>query len=161
MGSPGAGKTTFAQKLAKKTRLPLIHLDYHYHQKQNNYYHDKEAWVEHILKLMIPDKWIIDGNYGRTIPQRFKQADTIIFLDYPTFLCAYRVLRRWFLHKDQRRKDMPKDWNEEFSIKFLKYVLRFKRNKRPSIVNEIQNNQNKKVIIFKTSRAANKFLQTL
>jgi adenylate kinase family enzyme len=30
IGSPGAGKTTFAQRLAEKLPLPVIHLDAHY-----------------------------------------------------------------------------------------------------------------------------------
>ena len=37
IGSPGAGKTTFAKRLAKKTGLPLIHLDFYHHDTTKNY----------------------------------------------------------------------------------------------------------------------------
>ncbi|MBK6772108.1 MAG: hypothetical protein IPG78_08285 [Ignavibacteria bacterium] len=35
---------------------------------------------EIVLELIMKDKWIIDGNYSRTLKVRAKRADLIIFL---------------------------------------------------------------------------------
>lgn len=107
VGSPGAGKTTFACKLHQKTNLPLIHLDYYYHQKKYDYYNDKDAWITRAKKLTQQPEWIIDGNYSRTMDQSFKNADTIIFLDYSRALTMSRVLKRWI--KKDGHKDIPED----------------------------------------------------
>ena len=37
IGSPGAGKSVFSQKLKKVTNLPLYHLDMLYHKKDGTH----------------------------------------------------------------------------------------------------------------------------
>src|SRR5205823_13278780 len=65
IGSGGSGKTTFAQRLAQRTGLPLIHLD-------SLYWHPgweptlEDEWREKVRGLVRNDAWIIDGNYGGT-----------------------------------------------------------------------------------------------
>jgi len=33
------------------------------------------------------DFWIIDGNFNRTIQDRLKYCDMVIYLDYSRFIC--------------------------------------------------------------------------
>jgi len=69
IGSPGTGKSTFAKQLATlHATLPLIHLDYYYHDRRFNYYADKLKWRE--------------------------RADTIFYFDMPTYLAVSGVIRR-------------------------------------------------------------------
>lgn len=64
VGCPGAGKSTFARALSRKTKIPLHHLDYHYHQKEFDYDNNKPAWLNKLGDLTAVDSWIIEGNYG-------------------------------------------------------------------------------------------------
>jgi adenylate kinase family enzyme len=171
VGCPGAGKSTFAKKLHERTGLPLVHLDFYHHQRQHNYYTDKPAWISRVKTLMRPEQWIIDGNYMSTIPERFRAADTIIFLDLPRWLCVYRVAKRRFHYRNKRRDDMPSDWTEKANIAFLKYVWHFNRHDKPKLVSEINKhvaidknndkNHAKDVLIFHNSQDAERYLAQL
>ncbi len=163
VGSPGAGKTTFSRILATKTGLPLVHLDYHYHDKSKDYYNElnKPAWRAHVLKLMEPKQWILDGNYSSTFPERFKAADTIIFLDYPTHISFGRVLKRIVISPWVERIDMPDDWEEGINLGFLKFVWLFNARYRQKITNVLEDNTNKYIVVLKNPKQATTFLEGL
>ncbi len=126
IGSPGAGKSTLAHKLADRTNLPLFHLDQ---------MHWLPGWVERgrdegraeLARILAGDRWIIDGNYGSILPMRLERADTVIWLDYPTWLCLKRVLKRWWQHRGRTRPDMTEGCPERLNLEFLHYVLSFRR----------------------------------
>src|SRR5271170_5147145 len=92
-GMMGSGKSTFARALAARTDLPVIHLDAHYWQpgweRPSN-----DAWRDRQRVLLAGDSWIIEGNYKETLALRLVRADTVISLDTPWWLCAFRALLR-------------------------------------------------------------------
>lgn len=148
VGSPGSGKSTFAAKLHDKTGLPLIHLDFYYHQMKYSYYNDRAAWVARVLLLMETDKWIMDGNYKSTILMRCETADTIILFDLPRWLCVYRVLTRRFHYRNKQRPDMPKEWSEKLTYEFIRYVWKFSKEQIPTVLEGIAANTDKQILIF-------------
>ena len=91
-GMAGAGKSTFSCALATKTGLPVIHLDLHIW---------KPGWVrvpepELLVKqreLMADGRWIVDSN-DVDHDLLIERADTLVVLDTPWWLCAWRALRR-------------------------------------------------------------------
>ena len=91
--SAGAGKSAFARRLGELTGIEVTYLDRLYW---------KPDWVEASLEefaeaqqQVVPnDRWIIEGNYTRTINIREPHADTVIYLDLPLPVCLYRVLKR-------------------------------------------------------------------
>ena len=73
IGGNGSGKTTFAKKLAQKTRLPLVHLDKLY-WKDNWQHVTQEEFDSLLLPELEKDNWIIDGNMKRTLPLRLNSC---------------------------------------------------------------------------------------
>ncbi|MDZ7785570.1 MAG: AAA family ATPase [Candidatus Saccharibacteria bacterium] len=165
IGAPGSGKSTFARELAEKTGLPLIHLDFYYHQTDKNYYENKEAWFARVKKIIARDEWIMDGNYSTTIPERLARADIIIYFDLPRWLTMYRVLKRRVEFGGQKkRQDMPDDWREKLDWAFLKHVWNHK--KRSTTVQKIEKsmndkNKSQKIMHFTSSRQAQNYLKQL
>jgi adenylate kinase family enzyme len=148
VGSPGSGKSTFSKKLHKKTKLPIIHLDYYHLQSEHNYQSDTDAWI-------------MDGNYAASYPARFTAADTIVFFDIPRRVCLWRILKRYFYYQNRTRDEMPEDWQEKLDPEFLKYVWRFNKQSKPKILVAIQNHKNKDVLVFKNSQQAEEYLKTI
>ncbi len=106
IGSPGAGKSTFARKLRDRTGLPLFYLDLIWHLPDRRTI-PREEFDARLHKIIETDEWIIDGNYGRTLEIRLKACDTVFLLDYPIDVCLDGAGRRVW----QKREDLP--WIEE------------------------------------------------
>ena len=91
------------------------------------------------------EEWIIDGNYGRTLEMRFKECDTVFFLDLPTNVCLAGVEGRI----GSEREDMP--WQEEeLSAEFRNFIINFSRDEIPEINEMLRKYKNKNIIIFKS-----------
>lgn len=127
IGSPGAGKSTFARKLQAVTRLPLYYLDLLWHRKdQTNV--SATAFDGALEKILATDEWIIDGNYLRTMERRLAACDTVFLLDYPLDICLAGAQARI----GQKRVDLP--WVEtEFDEEFRQWILNFPTEQLPKI----------------------------
>lgn len=135
IGSPGAGKSTLAIAIAAQTKLPVIHLDREYWRP--NWVEPPEAeWRALNAQLVAGERWVIDGNYGSSMPARLARADLVVWLDLPTRVCLAGALRRMAQHRGRVRPDMregcPERLNPEF-LAFLFYILTFRRRKRPTL----------------------------
>jgi adenylate kinase family enzyme len=130
LGSPGAGKTVAARALADVTGLPAVHLDGHFWQpgwRES----DRDVWRATVEGLSAAPGWIMDGNYLSTLAPRLARADTLIHLDYQTWFCLWRVLRRTLAVWGRTRDELPPQCPERFDREFLIYVLRYRRDQRP------------------------------
>ena len=59
IGSPGAGKSTFARKLRNITKLPLYYLDLMWHKPDRTHI-SREEFDAQVRKKKKKDRWIID-----------------------------------------------------------------------------------------------------
>ena len=78
IGCPGAGKSTFARKLKDKTGLPLYYLDRIFHKPDRTTV-TREEFDQELQTILQTDRWIIDGNYRRTLPLRFEACTDVFF----------------------------------------------------------------------------------
>ena len=129
-GCPGAGKSTAARRLAAITGLPVIHLDRHYWQP-GWVRPDPEIWQAKVEELSALPRWIMDGNYGGTLAPRLAAADTLIHLDFSTFVCVSRVLRRTVAGFGRGRgEELPDGCLERLDWPFFQFVLGYRRTRR-------------------------------
>lgn len=109
---------------------------------------------------MSKKEWIIDGNYGRTMDIRLREADVIIFLDYPTYISVFRVLKRRIQYHAKTRPDMGEGCTEKLDLHFIKWIWNFRKDKRPELLEKLARYRNKKqVYIFTKPRHLKHFLE--
>ncbi len=159
IGSPGAGKSTFARALAERTGLPLIHLDAEYHLPGWTE-PDESLWQTRVERLVGGERWIIDGNYGGSMHYRLTKADTAILLDYPTWLCLWRLIKRIVTLRGTVRPDAPPGCPERLDLSFLAYVAAFRTAKTPAIERRLAA-FSRTVVRFRRPAEAQAFLDTL
>ena len=159
VGSGGAGKTTFAVACSALTGLPVVHLDEHY-------WHpgwiesDPEEWRDRQVELLSGDKWIVDGNYGNTLDLRLGLVDTIIWLDFPRYVCVRGAVRRILFN--YRRPTQAAGCPERFDREFLLWVWKFQQESRPKLVDAIHRyGRGVDVLRFESRRETRKFLRNL
>ncbi|MFL6858871.1 MAG: AAA family ATPase [Allosphingosinicella sp.] len=133
IGPPGAGKSTLATAIALRTGLPLIHLDQH-HWRAGWIEVEREEWEPRVTALVAGERWVMDGNYGGSLALRLTRADTVIWLDFPVWLCLARVFRRAIEHRGRVRPDMAQGCPEQLNWEFLVYTARFPWQGRPRIL---------------------------
>lgn len=155
IGSPGAGKSTFSRRLRDITDLPLYHLDMIKHKPDRTTI-TKEEFDKRLSDILRTDKWIIDGNYQRTIETRLKKCDTVFLMDFPLEVCLAGAAAR----VGKKRDDLP--WVEnELDEEFRQWIVDFPNEKLPQIYQMLDNHSGKNVIIFKSRQEADKYLQKL
>lgn len=154
IGSPGAGKSTFARRLRERTGLPLYYLDQIWHCSDGSHLSEKE-FDDRLDELLKQERWIIDGNYSRTLVRRLAACDTVFLLDYPTDLCLLGAASRI----GRKREDLP--WIEqEFDAEFKQHIINFPQKRLPQIYQLLQSiREEKAVIIFKTREEADNYLK--
>ena len=153
IGCPGSGKTTFAKRLAEITALPLYHLDAIWHKPDRTHI-SREEFDERIGEVLSTEKWIIDGNYRRTVEMRLRHADTAILFDLPTEVCLGGALARL----GRKRDDIP--WTEsELDPQFRAEIERFRTDTLPTIYTLLDEYKDRvNVIIFKSREEADELL---
>lgn len=153
IGCPGSGKSRLSRTLAKKTGLPLYHLDLMY-WNANKTCVQKNVFLERLADALQKDEWIIDGNYGSTMEKRLEVCDTVIFLDFPKEICLKGINER----RGKPRSDMP--WIEtEDDAEFMEFIKSFNEQSRPNILALLDKYRDKTLFVLKSREEADEFLE--
>lgn len=114
IGTSASGKSTFSKTLAHKLNLSYIELDDlfwldNWQESTNDAFLNK-------LQYRIdqaPQGYVIDGNYSRTQSIKWKNIDTIIWLDFPFHVNLYRSVKRALQRVVSKQKLWPNSNNKE------------------------------------------------
>lgn len=162
IGNAGSGKTTFSEKLAEKTGLPLVHLDKLYWR--GNWEHlSREEFDTVLQETLDQPQWILDGNFNRTIRHRLSYCDTVFFFDLPTIVCLWGITKRIFQNYGKVRKDMGGNCKERFDKQkrsLYRNVLRFNREHREDYYRLLSQANHANVVVFRSRRQAVRYLKT-
>lgn len=156
IGCPGSGKTTFAEKLKNCTGLPLYYLDAIWHKPDKTHI-PREDFDKRISEIFNENKWIIDGNYKRTIEIRLKECDTVFLFDLPTEVCLQGAIDRI----GKGRYELP--WIEtELDPEFKQFIEDFSNDTLLYIYELIDKyKEEKEIIIFKSRKDADEYIENL
>ncbi|QRM27423.1 adenylate kinase [Microvirga sp. VF16] len=137
IGSPGAGKSTLASRLAGRLDLPLIHLDKEYFGPGWSM-PAKAEWRERVKALTARPAWVMDGNYASTFDIRVPRATVIVWLDLPRWQCALSVLWRVAKNYGQSRPDLGTAGPERFDWSFMRWIWSYPDKMRPKTMRMLE-----------------------
>lgn len=146
MGPPGSGKSTLARQIGARHDLPVFHLDQAYH-RPGWQPAEEDAFRAEVERLAAQPRWIIDGNYTATLEPRLRAADTLIYLDLPTWLIVPRVVRRILTSHGRVRPDMAAGCPERWDPAFLRFVCTWNRDRRARNLERIRRFDGRLVVL--------------
>ncbi|MCU5772891.1 AAA family ATPase [Erwiniaceae bacterium BAC15a-03b] len=93
IGTSGSGKSTLARAIARQLELPCIEMDALFWQRDWGESSDEQLFARLEQALQQPG-WVLDGNYKRSQPIKWREVDTIIWVDYGFLRTLYQAVRR-------------------------------------------------------------------
>jgi adenylate kinase family enzyme len=159
IGPCGAGKSTAAVELGRQLDLPVHHLD-RLHWREGWVEGSREELVAALAPILAGERWLIDGNYGGTMAGRLERTDTVVYLDYPTWLCLWRAFKRVRRYRGEARPDMAPGCPERFDAQFFLYILTFRRGPRLRTEAKLKGHESK-VKRFRHPRELRSWMKTL
>jgi adenylate kinase family enzyme len=122
-GPSNAGKSTLAVALAKKLGAEPFHVDLFRHQPNTNWVQrsDEEFVALHDAAI-LGDRWVMDGNYSRLMPQRFARATGIILLGDSRWANFRRYVRRTLFQKQSRPGSLAGD-KDSIKWEMVRWIL--------------------------------------
>ena len=161
IGCAGSGKTTLALRLHKQLNLPLYHLD-QYYWLPGWERTDFDMFIQMHDELCDRNEWIIEGSYIRVLTPRLMQADVIIFLDMPRYVCMWRVLKRSFLNWGKVIPGNPEGCRQQIFTRkfldFLQWTWNFNQRFRPVICKLLEEFKDEKpVYVVRSAQDLNNF----
>lgn len=160
IGNPGSGKSTLASQLHTILNIPLFHLDQYFWQPGWQRPNRDEFKKTHD-QLCDQKEWIIEGMATRLFEYRINQADVIIFLDVPLYICLYRIFKRALFNFGKVFFSSAPGCPEKFpDYEFLQYVWNFNKKQKPAVQELLQHHKGqKKIFIIKNQTDLNKLIK--
>ena len=161
IGCGGAGKSTLARRLGEKTGLPVVHLDQIWWEPGHWQHMSREEFDIRLQAEMEKPRWILDGNFNRTMEVRLEQCDTVIFLDLPRLVCLTSWLGRVIKNWGTARPDMAPGCCEWFDPEMAKWIWNFNKQNRKRYLELLSRAEGKRVYILHSRWEVARFLKTL
>lgn len=118
IGTSGSGKSTFSKQLSDITGYPHIQIDALF-WKPNWEPSDDQEFLPLLESTLEQESWILDGNYQKTAPVKWKNVEAVIWLDYSYPLTFYRILKRTIKRSFTREKLWGTNNREQFMKGFF------------------------------------------
>lgn len=122
-GPSNAGKSTLAVALAEKLGAEPFHVDLFRHQPNTNWVQrsDEEFAALHDAAI-LGDRWVMDGNYSRLMPQRLARATGIILLGDGRWANFRRYVWRTLFQKQSRPGSLAGD-KDSIKWEMVRWIL--------------------------------------
>ena len=112
VGTSGSGKSTVGRCLAELLKLPFYEIDSLF-WKPNWEPSTDEEFFSKIQEIAEQPRWVLDGNYHRTEPIKWRQVQLVVWLDLPYIRTVLRVLVRCLKRAWANEEIWPNTGNRE------------------------------------------------
>lgn len=170
VGTSATGKSTFSRALAARLGLHYIELDNLFWLDDWQECPDEIFFAKIEAEMQkAADGYVIDGNYTRTIPVKWSEIDTVIWLDLPFPVNLYRSIKRavqraW--HKQDlwsnsnNRESLQRMFGRDSVVRWMIATHRKNRKKYVQMMNAPEYS-NIRWIHLKSQKEIDQFLQQL
>ncbi|MBM3070459.1 adenylate kinase [Enterobacter sp. RHBSTW-00994] len=94
IGTSGSGKSTLAQHIASEIAIPYIEMDRLYWLPDWEGTPDEQFLLNLENALSASQDWVLDGNYNRTRPVKWRDVDLVIWVDYSFTRTLWQAVSR-------------------------------------------------------------------
>ena len=161
IGCPGAGKTTLARKMEERLGLSVVHLDNIFWSPGNWVHLEKQDFDKALLAELEKPRWIIEGNYNRTLPLRLQYCDTVIWLDFSRYVCMGGWIKRMITNWGKVRSDMAPGCVERYEQEFAEFIWNFRKNNQDKYYRLLNEAEGIETVVLKNRRMVRRFLRQL
>lgn len=120
VGTSGVGKSTLARRLATRLDAPYIEMDTLYWRRNWQGVTDDELFATLEERLTETPSWVLDGNYNRTRPVKWREVDLVVWVDYGFWRTLRQALSRALSRAWTQKELWPGTGNHEtFRLSFL------------------------------------------
>jgi adenylate kinase family enzyme len=93
VGPVGAGKSHLASELGKLLGIPVLHLDALF-WGPGWVATPPGEWEARQRNMLAAGSWVVEAQFDDVLPDWFREADTVVFVDASPLRCLWRVARR-------------------------------------------------------------------
>ena len=120
IGTSGSGKSTLAKRIASEMSIPYIEIDRLYWRAGWQGVSDDVLLETLDRALSASGKWVLDGNYNRTRPTKWRNVDIVVWVDYGFTRTLYQAVSRAFRRAWHKQELWPGTGNcESFRRSFF------------------------------------------
>lgn len=150
VGTSGVGKSTLARRLAQELSLPYIEMDVLYWLPEWQGTPDDEFYAKlaAALAALAAPGWVLDGNYNRSRPLKWRDVDLVVWVDYSFWRTLRQAVWRAASRASRRQELWPGTGNcETFRRSFFSrdsiilWTLKTWRNNRRRYLADMQDPQ--------------------
>ncbi|MCK7450294.1 adenylate kinase [Enterobacter chengduensis] len=159
IGTSGSGKSTLAKQITAELAIPYIEMDRLYWQADWQGTPDDvfQAKLEQALQAS-PD-WVLDGNYNRTRPVKWRDVDVVVWVDYGVARTLWQavtraVKRAWYKHELWPDTGNRESFRRAFlsSESIIIWTIKTWRNNRTRYAADLQNPQYRHIRFVRITR---------
>lgn len=163
VGPVGAGKSSLARELGELLGIRVLHLDAIYW---------RPGWVptpagdwEALQRQeLASDPWIAEAQFDDVLPDWFRQADTVVFVDASPLRCLWRVGRRRLNRQagvGTPTGTQPAPIHRSL-LTFVRNQWRYRKTVRPELLAELARDRDgRQVVVVRRSSDLVAFLRSV
>lgn len=113
IGTSGSGKSTLAKQIATALSIPCIEMDRLYWRSDWQGTPDDEFQAKLAQALQASSDWVLDGNYNRTRPLKWRDVDVVVWVDYGFTRTLWQAVTRAIKRAWHKHELWPGTGNKE------------------------------------------------
>lgn len=163
-GTSGVGKTTTARRIAASLGVPHTELDGLFHGPG---WEPRATFVADVEAFTSADAWVTEWQYAPVRALLAERADTLVWVDLPTPVALWRLLRRT-VHRRLHRTEL---WNGNVEQSLwtvftdddhiLRWGFRTRNSVRRLVPDTATTAQHLRIVHLRSQRAVDRFVRHL